>query len=347
MNEPAIEDTRGRAAELAQVMLALVGLYLLLAIADLAAHEGLTAEARSATAGPLACVMPGPLSERVVGGEPAPPELIPPIDSAAEAPRGGELQVALARAKARVGELTGGVRYRDVSYAAVDGIADLIGAELHQTSSSSPARLISAEGLVEIVPFSATARRNLRPIALPASTVVVEGRLYVPVRGLDRVLPVQVGWDDARRAWRLACGEREMSVALPEDLFEIEIDRSDRLLTVRYAGEHLVTWSCCVGSGNNTPVGVFHIRNKAVWPPWHAYWGEYMPGGSSRNPLGARWLGTSARGDETGRAIGIHGTNQPASIGRRISGGCVRLTNAHAIEMYETIPIGTRVVIHE
>lgn len=347
MNESVVEDTRGRAAEAAQVMLALAGLYLLLAIADLAAHEGLTAEAQSATAGPLACVMPGPLSERVVGGEPAPPELVPSLDPAAEAPRGGELQAALARAQTRVGELTAGIRHQDVSYAAVDGLADLIGAELHQTSSASPARLISAEGLVELVPFSATAHRNLRPITLPASTVVVDGRLYVPVCGLDRVLPVQVGWDDARRAWRLSCGGRQMSVALPEDLFEIEIDRSDRLLTVRYAGEQLVTWSCCVGSGNNTPVGVFHIRNKAVWPPWHAYWGEYMPGGSARNPLGARWLGTSARGDETGRAIGIHGTNQPASIGRRISGGCVRLTNAHAIEMYETIPIGTRVVIHE
>ena len=172
MNESAVEDTRGRAAEAAQVMLALAGLYLLLAIADLAAHEGLTAEAQSATAGPLACVMPGPLSERVVGGEPAPPELVPSLDPAAEAPRGGELQAALAQAQTRVGELTAGIRHQDVSYAAVDGLADLIGAELHQTSSASPARLISAEGLVEIVPFSATAHRNLRPITLPASTVV-------------------------------------------------------------------------------------------------------------------------------------------------------------------------------
>lgn len=346
MNEPAIEGARSRIAELAQVVLALAGLYLLLAIADLAAHEGLTA-APSASAGPLACVMAGPLTERVVGGELGQPMALVDPDPAAAPSRGGELQTALARVKAQVGELTGGVRRQDVSYVAVDGIADLIGAELHQTSSSDPARLISPAGLVEISPFSRTARRNLEPIVLPATPIVVDERLYVPVRGLDTLFPVQVGWDETRRAWRLSSGGREMSVALPQDLFEIEIDRSDRLLTVRYAGEHLVTWSCCVGSGDNTPVGTFHIRNKAVWPPWTAYWGEYMPGGSPRNPLGARWLGTSARGDETGRAIGIHGTNQPSSIGRRISGGCVRLTNAHAIEMYDTIPIGTRVVIHE
>ena len=114
-----------------------------------------------------------------------------------------------------------------------------------------------------------------------------------------------------------------------------------------YAGERLVRWGCCVGAGGNTPVGTFHIQNKGVWPGWRAYWGEFIPGGSARNPLGARWLGTTARGRATERVIGIHGTNQPSSIGQRISGGCMRLTNAHAIELYDTIPIGTRVVIHE
>lgn len=132
-----------------------------------------------------------------------------------------------------------------------------------------------------------------------------------------------------------------------EDLFDLEIDRSDRTLQVRYLGHLIATWSICVGAGNNTPVGTFHIQNKAEWAAWVAYWGEYIPGGSHRNPLGARWLGTTARGRETGRVIGIHGTNQPSSIGQRISGGCIRLTNAHSIELYETIPIGTRVVIHE
>jgi lipoprotein-anchoring transpeptidase ErfK/SrfK len=94
-------------------------------------------------------------------------------------------------------------------------------------------------------------------------------------------------------------------------------------------------------------VGDFHIANKAVWPPWNAYWGEYMPGGSARNPLGARWLGTSARGRATGRVIGIHGTNQPSSIGRRISGGCLRAHNRDAIELYNNIPVGTPLTIHE
>jgi lipoprotein-anchoring transpeptidase ErfK/SrfK len=72
-----------------------------------------------------------------------------------------------------------------------------------------------------------------------------------------------------------------------------------------------------------------------------------MPGGSSRNPLGARWLGTSAHGHATGRVIGIHGTNQPSSIGQRISGGCMRTYNSNAIELYNNIPVGTQLYIHE
>ncbi|MGD9495020.1 MAG: L,D-transpeptidase family protein [Armatimonadota bacterium] len=344
MTEPVIEAPHRWLRELGQVLLACAGASFVLAVIDLALYQHLTNGHAISSAGPLACVMPGPLSERILAGEAG---VTAQTDPAAQPQAGGELRAALARARTRVGELVGGVRLEDVSYAALDGVADLIEAELHQASSDASATLICPSGLIEIMPLSRTARRNLRPVDLPAVPRVIDGRLYVPVRGLDQLLPVQVRYDEKLRAWRLSCGARQMSVAMPEDLFEIEIDRSSRTLTIRYAGEQLVCWSCCVGAGNNTPCGTFHIRNKAMWAPWHAYWGERIPGGSPRNPLGARWLGTSARGRETGRAIGIHGTNQPSSIGRRISGGCIRLTNQHAIEMYDTIPIGTRVVIHE
>jgi hypothetical protein len=207
--------------------------------------------------------------------------------------------------------------------------------------------MICPSGIIEVLPFSRTVRRNLRPIDLPHPARVINESLYVPVRGLNDVLPVTAAWDERQRTWTLSCGRREMKVAVAEDLFEITIDRSARTLIVRYAGQQLVNWRCCTGEGNNSPIGEWRVQNKAQWPPWRSYEGEYIPGGSPRNPLGARWLGTTARGWATGRAIGIHGTNQPSSIGRRISGGCIRLTNSHAIEMYNTIPIGTRVIIKE
>jgi len=336
----------GRLRELAQVALALAGLYFLLSAADLALHQRLTNGHGEASPSGLACVVSGPLSARIRAGEMA-ASVLARDAVGTSASSSGELAAALERARIRVGALTGGIRENNVSYAAIDGIAELVGARLHQASSGAPATLICPSGIIEVTPFSRTARRNLQPVDLPAVPVVVNEALYVPVRGLEALLPVQARYDEQRRAWRLVSGEREMSVAMPEDLFEIEIDRSDRTLSISYAGERLVRWDCCVGAGGNTPVGTFHIANKAQWAGWRAYWGEYIPGGSPRNPLGARWLGTTARGWETGRAIGIHGTNQPSSIGRRISGGCIRLTNQHAIEMYDTIPIGTRVIIHE
>ncbi len=326
------------------MLLAAATLYFVTTATDLALIERLAGDGTSGEPASVACVISAPLAQRVQAGSLESPPGRVAADTVADR---GELRAALARVRSRVGIITGGVREAGVSYAAIDGLAEIAGAKLHQESADEPARLVCPSGIVEFLPLSDTAWVNRRPVKLPQVTRVINERLYVPVRGVGDVLPVTVRWDASARCWLLSCEGRTMRVASPEDLFEIEIDRSSRTLEVRYAGERLVLWPCCVGEGGNTPVGEFHIRNKAAWAPWRAYWGELIPGGSPRNPLGARWLGTTARGRETGRAIGIHGTNQPSSIGRRISGGCVRLTNAHAIEMYETIPIGTRVIIHE
>lgn len=339
------DGARAWLLELLQVALAAAGVWVALSALDIALYERLTDGHEAVSAAPLACVISAPLTERVQAGR-----LEEPSSEPAEVviPEGrGELATALARVKANGGGVTGGVREDDVFFADIEGVADLVGAELHQASPGAPARLICPAGIIEVLPFSRTVRRNYEPIDLPHPTRVIDERLHVPVRGLDAILPVRASWDPEGRAWTLACEDRRLQVAVPEDLFEITIDRSDRTLTVCYAGQQLVRWGCCVGEGNNSPIGEWRVQNKAQWPPWRAYWGEYIPGGSPRNPLGARWLGTTARGYATGRAIGIHGTNQPSSIGRRISGGCIRLTNAHAIEMYDTIPIGSRVIIQE
>ena len=142
-------------------------------------------------------------------------------------------------------------------------------------------------------------------------------------------------------------GSAALTVIMESEQFSFEIARSGPWLKVSYAGKLVKQYSICSGEGENTPVGHFEIQNKAEWPPWNAYWGEYMPGGSARNPLGARWLGTTAYGRATRRVIGIHGTNEPSSIGRRISGGCMRCPNHDIIELYEVIPVGTPVWIHE
>jgi lipoprotein-anchoring transpeptidase ErfK/SrfK len=63
-----------------------------------------------------------------------------------------------------------------------------------------------------------------------------------------------------------------------------------------------------------------------------------MAGGPG-NPLGARamYLGESV--------YRIHGTNQPHTIGQSVSSGCFRLVNSDVIDLYERVPVGTRVVV--
>ncbi|WP_081411005.1 L,D-transpeptidase [Desulfotruncus alcoholivorax] len=88
-----------------------------------------------------------------------------------------------------------------------------------------------------------------------------------------------------------------------------------------------------------TPEGQFSIVVKLVNP---AYYRLNIPGGSPRNPLGYRWLGLSVGG---GGVYGIHGTNNPASIGTYASGGCIRMHNQDVTWLFDHTPLGTPVKI--
>ncbi|WP_110111250.1 L,D-transpeptidase [Bacillus sp. CGMCC 1.16541] len=90
-----------------------------------------------------------------------------------------------------------------------------------------------------------------------------------------------------------------------------------------------------------TPEGEFTIVVKAKNPYYRR---GKIEGGSPENPLGTRWIGFDAR-ETDGRIYGIHGTNQPDSIGKFISNGCIRMQKEHVEVLYEKVPIGTRVLI--
>jgi hypothetical protein len=90
-----------------------------------------------------------------------------------------------------------------------------------------------------------------------------------------------------------------------------------------------------------TPEGMFTITVKAEQPYYRK---KNIPGGAPNNPLGSRWIGFDANGTD-GRTYGIHGTNQPQSIGRYITQGCVRLQNHHVEALFEQVPLGTKVLI--
>ena len=100
--------------------------------------------------------------------------------------------------------------------------------------------------------------------------------------------------------------------------------------------------------------GAATIKRKAKWPTWTPpkemqerdpqarKFANGMPGGPT-NPLGARALYLYQGNRDT--LYRIHGTNEPQSIGRAVSSGCIRLLNADVIDLYDRVPIGTRVVV--
>lgn len=97
------------------------------------------------------------------------------------------------------------------------------------------------------------------------------------------------------------------------------------------------------------------VGRKAEWPSWrptdnmirrdpgkYARYADGVPGGPN-NPLGARALYLYRNGRDT--MYRIHGTNQPSSIGRSVSNGCIRMINDHVIDLYERVPAGAQVVV--
>jgi len=110
-----------------------------------------------------------------------------------------------------------------------------------------------------------------------------------------------------------------------------------------------------VGRAGLEFTGSAKIQRKAKWPSWrptdemiarepekYARFADGVPGGIN-NPLGARALYLYQNGIDT--YYRIHGTNQPNSIGRSVSNGCIRMLNEHVKELYERVPIGTTVTV--
>ncbi|MFC7441182.1 SH3 domain-containing protein [Laceyella putida] len=123
--------------------------------------------------------------------------------------------------------------------------------------------------------------------------------------------------------------------------YKIEINKKTNKLYLYKNGSVSKVYPVATGRTNDlTPEGTWPIVVKINKPGW-----KNIPGGHPDNPLGERWNGLSVRGDR-GRTYGIHGTNNPKSIGTHASSGCVRMYNKDVIELYNTIYEGTPVWIH-
>jgi len=127
----------------------------------------------------------------------------------------------------------------------------------------------------------------------------------------------------------------------------IIINTKERRLYFVQSGGKAIKYGVGVGRPGFQWGGIKHVSRKAEWPGWtppaamrrrRPDLPRHMKGGIN-NPLGARalYLGSSL--------YRIHGSNEPGTIGQAVSSGCIRMTNADVIHLYNRVRVGAWVVV--
>jgi lipoprotein-anchoring transpeptidase ErfK/SrfK len=129
----------------------------------------------------------------------------------------------------------------------------------------------------------------------------------------------------------------------------IIVSTAERHLYLVQPGGRAIRYGIGVGRDGFQWQGLLNISKKAEWPDWtpppemiarQPYLPRFMAGGPG-NPLGARamYLGATV--------YRIHGTNRPDTIGTKVSSGCFRLVNVDVTDLYDRVPVGTKVIVRQ
>ena len=127
----------------------------------------------------------------------------------------------------------------------------------------------------------------------------------------------------------------------------IIVNTHDRFLYLVQGNNRAIRYGVGVGRDGFQWGGVHRISRKGEWPDWtpppemiarQPYLPRFMAGGSG-NPMGARAMYIGAT------VYRVHGTNAPETIGHSVSSGCFRLVNSEIEDLYERVPVGTKIVV--
>jgi lipoprotein-anchoring transpeptidase ErfK/SrfK len=151
--------------------------------------------------------------------------------------------------------------------------------------------------------------------------------------------------DDTRLAARLQ--RQIVDYPSKEAAGTIIVDTPHTVLYYVLGNDKAIRYGIGVGRQGFTWSGVRSVDRKTEWPDWYPpaqmitrqpYLPRMVAGGPG-NPLGARAMyiaGTQYR---------IHGTNDPSTIGKHVSSGCIRLTNEDVKDLYNRVHIGAKVIV--
>ena len=196
--------------------------------------------------------------------------------------------------------------------------------------------------------------RGARPPAVVGSgniTGSVQPQQGQPSQGPDNrsasLLPAEEQPDAAPVNLPPNLRRQEVSFVTKEPPGTLIVDTPNTYLYYVLGNGRAIRYGVRVGRDGFTWNGVQKISRKAEWPDWHPptemierqpYLPRFMAGGPG-NPLGARamYLGSTV--------YRIHGTNQPSTIGKFVSSGCIGMLNEDVSDLFDRVKVGTRVVV--
>lgn len=137
----------------------------------------------------------------------------------------------------------------------------------------------------------------------------------------------------------------------PEPAGTLVVDARNRFIYFVQEGRRAIRFGIAVGREGAAWHGAAVVGRKARWPTWtptanmrrrNPKLPVQMKGGPE-NPLGARALYLYQNGRDT--LYRIHGTNEPWSIGKAASSGCIRMLNEDVFELYGSVAVNARVIV--
>lgn len=219
------------------------------------------------------------------------------------------------------------LRYRDVA----DAIAEKFHSDIHFLEQLNPGKLKGLKAgdqlkVPNVEPFELTSVKDIKPGSETASQAANA------VEDQPETQAPNPGESGAAR-----------NVA-------VKVDTKTNRLGVFEAEKLIAAYPVTIGSAhNNSPIGEWKVRGVSKLPTFRydkdmLEHGErsgsfYMLPPGPRNPVGVMWIALNKKG------IGIHGTNDPGSIGRAASHGCIRLANWDVVRLATKIKTGDNVSI--
>jgi lipoprotein-anchoring transpeptidase ErfK/SrfK len=155
--------------------------------------------------------------------------------------------------------------------------------------------------------------------------------------GIILVLATLIPVGDTASAQTLATADAS---SLESTRRRVVVSLPERTLSLVENGQVVRVFPVAVGAPQTpTPIGTFTIKNRIPHPTYYRPGKVIGPGPS--NPLGTRWMGLDLKG------YGIHGTDEPQSIGHARSHGCVRLRNDDVEQLFELLRPGDIVELRD